>query len=392
MKMPKAGVLAGCAAFALGLSGCSALPESGPSTSAVTAAAGDPASQNATFAMININGDVARLASQHLPPTLFRTFTDHRGSVDPRIGVGDQLVVTIWESGPGGLFSSPVLPGVPSSGASSVTLPPQVVGRDGRISVPYAGTIPVLGRTPLQIQGEIVGALRGKAIQPQALVTRPVQASSTVTITGDAVGNAVLPLSPKGQRLLDVIAQAGGIRGIAADAMVKLSRGGHTEKVRFNHIVNDPHQNVYVRPNDIVTVNRDPRVFIALGATGANAQVPFDADSLSLSDALGKIYGLQDQRSDARGVFLFRRVPYSVARVLLPGSPLVAPGRLTPIVFRLNMDKPDSLFVAQNFPVFNHDVLYVSNAPFVDVQKVVGVFNSLSSPVATTAGLKTALK
>ena len=392
MKMPKAGFMAGCVVVALSLSGCSVLPESGPSTSAVSDAASGTASQNATYAMIDITSDVARLASQHLPSTLFRSFTDHRGSVEPRIGVGDQLVVTIWEAGPGGLFSTPVVPGVPSSGASSVTLPAQVVGRDGRISVPYAGSIRVLGRTPGEIQAQIISALHGKAIQPQALVTRPVQASSTVTVTGDAVGNAVLPLSPKGQRLLDVMAQAGGIRGIAADTMVKLSRGGHTEEVRFNRIVNDPRQNVFVRANDVVTVNRDPRVFIALGATGANAQVPFDADHLSLSDALGKIYGLQDQRSDVRGVFLFRRVPYSIAKVLLPGSPLVVRGHMTPIVFRLDMHKPDSLFVAQNFPIFNHDVLYVSNAPFVDLQKIVGVFNSLSSPVATTAGLKTALK
>lgn len=378
--------------LALMLSACSTLPESGPSTSDVVKVSASDSAQGGPYALIDITSGVASTLSHYLPGNLYGTFGDHRSAVESGIGVGDQLVVTIWEAGPGGLFSSAVIPGQPSTGASSVTLPAQVVGRDGRISVPYAGSIRVLGKTTAQVQSVIVGALRGKALQPQALVTRPVQGSSSVTVTGDAVGNAVLPLSPKGQRILEIIAQAGGIRGIAPDTVVNLSRGGRTVRVRFDRIVNDPHENIDVRPNDVVTVNRDPRVFIALGATGASAQVPFNADSLSLSDALGKISGLQDQRSDASGVFIYRKVPYSVAKILLPGSPLVERGHATPVVFRLDMHAPSSLFFAQNFPIFNHDVIYVSNAPFVDFQKVLSVFNTISAPVTTAAGLKTALK
>jgi polysaccharide export outer membrane protein len=51
-----------------------------------------------------------------------------------------------------------------------------------------------------------------------------------------------------------------------------------------------------------------------------------------------------------------------VARPLTAESRLIRPGKLTPVVHRLNMRDPNSLFVAQAFPIFNKDVLYVSNA------------------------------
>jgi len=72
----------------------------------------------------------------------------------PRItlGVGDVVSVTIFEAGPGGLF-------VPSDAGARpgnfVTLPDQVVDTNGNITVPYAGTIRALGRTPAAVQEAI---------------------------------------------------------------------------------------------------------------------------------------------------------------------------------------------------------------------------------------------
>src|SRR5258708_31058014 len=103
-------------------------------------------------------------------PAVRAGFPETAPPADPTIGVGDSVVVTIWEAADGGLFSGPA--NAPSGpGAHSVTLPPQLVGRDGAISVPFAGRIPVAGHLPLDVQHAVEKRLTGKAIDPQPIVT-----------------------------------------------------------------------------------------------------------------------------------------------------------------------------------------------------------------------------
>ncbi len=76
-----------------------------------------------------------------------------------------------------------------------------------------------------------------------------------------------------------------------------------------------------------------------------------------------------------------------------PTSPLVQPGRLTPVVYRLDLSDPDSMFLEQSFHVANRDLIYVSNSRSTEVQKVfaiiggglgtVGSFASIASAGAT---------
>ena len=58
-----------------------------------------------------------------------------------------------------------------STGSRSVTIPDQVVGADGGISVPFAGRVPVAGRSTVDVQHEIEQRLAQKAIEPQVIVT-----------------------------------------------------------------------------------------------------------------------------------------------------------------------------------------------------------------------------
>src|SRR6266581_4297471 len=62
-------------------------------------------------------------------------------------------------------------------------------------------------------------------------------------------------------------------------------------------------------PGDVLTLVRLPQSFTAFGATGANAQISFPSEKLTLVEALAKAGGLQDLRSDPEGVFLFRFEP-----------------------------------------------------------------------------------
>jgi polysaccharide export outer membrane protein len=367
------------------LPGCSTFPNVGPSASDVEQQAGAPA--EARYEFVDIDSSVVEFLRARAPDSLITSFGDYRPSVEPRIGVGDYISVTIWEAGAGGLFSAPLVTDRFSTGSKSATIPDQAVGRDGSISVPYAGRVRVVGRSTAEVQQIVESALEGKAIQPQVLinVTRPI--SNTVTVTGEVTTGARVPLSMKGDRLLDVVATAGGLRAPVNETFVQLSRGPRTARVALARVVSDPRENIYMRPGDVLTLVRDPQVFIAYGATGRNAEIPFDADGVMLSQALAKAGGLLDFRADPTGVFIFRYEPEHVVRRLRPDSTLIQRGRLTPVVYRLNLRDANSLFVAQHFRIFSKDVMYVSNAPLTELQKALQIFNMVASPVATGASI-----
>ncbi|TDT91466.1 polysaccharide export outer membrane protein [Azorhizobium sp. AG788] len=377
-------------AVALSLSGCESLPQVGPNAQEVVSQSVEQNTQR--YEVVDIDNavlDVVRLRAQD---TLYTSFGHSGPARSPLVGVGDFVAVNIWEAGAGGLFSAPVVAGSFTTGSKTATIPDQVVKPSGTISIPYAGEVQAAGRTTEAIQDEIVKALTGKAIQPQVLVTVTKPVSSTVTVTGEVVQGARVPLTAKGDRLLDVIATAGGVRAPVNETFIQLSRGNRTVRVSMERVVSDPRENVYMQPGDVLTVVRDPQVFLAYGATGANAEVPFNSSGITLATALVKAGGLQDNRSDPSGVFVIRYEPEFIARKLRPGSPLVVPGGLTPVVYRLNLRDTNSLFVAQHFPIFNRDVIYVTNAPITDVQKAMQIFVLVSSPATTGASLYTSMK
>ncbi|WP_246444476.1 hypothetical protein [Sphingomonas sediminicola] len=85
--------------------------------------------------------------------------------------------------------------------------------------------------------------------------------------------------------------------------------------------MSDSRQNVILEPGDVVTVFYQPYTFTALGATGSNAEVPLEATEVSLSQALGRVGGLQDNRADVKGVFVFRfEDPRALDPSLLAGA------------------------------------------------------------------------
>jgi polysaccharide export outer membrane protein len=378
-------VAASLAAVAVGLAGCADLPSSGPSALAVM----DGGAVNATsqpYEVIDIDPSTIDVLSRRPRSSFAARFGDHRPSVEPLIGVGDIITVTIWEASSGGLFSSPAALERVSAGANSATIPEQVVGRDGAITVPYAGRVRVAGRTARAVQELIQHALEGKAIQPQVLVTDNKPISASITIGGEGVGvSQRLPLSVKGDRLLDVIAEAGGVRMPVNQISVILLRNGVTERVALQRVTVDSHENIFMRPGDVVTLVQDPQTYVIAGATTQNGEIPFGSDQLSLAQALVKVGGLADFRADARGVFVFRLETPSTLHALRPDSMVLARSGRIPVVYHLDLSNPNSLFMEQRFQIAPHDLVYVSNAPSVEVQKAADIFNGLVSPLSTSA-------
>jgi polysaccharide biosynthesis/export protein len=359
---------------------CSYLPTAGPTTGQVV----DQAVQDnqTRYDVVDVNANVVTTLLAQPAASLRARFGKDGKPAAPKIGIGDTISISIWEAAGGGLFGSSPTIGV-SPGSRNVTIPEQVVARDGAISVPFAGRVPVVGRSLVEVQRTIEQRLAEKAIEPQVIVTMTKSVTNAAAVSGEVVNGARVPLSVNGDRLLDLIALAGGAKSPVYETFVRLSRNGATVTIPMETLVSDPQENIYGWPGDVVTLVRIPQSFSVFGATGDNAQVTFNAENITLAEALAKAKGLQDLRADPAGVFLFRFEPPAVVSAL--GAPLLStgPDRTSPVVYRLDMSDAHSYFLAQRFPVEDKDVIYVANARLNELQKFFTLLNTITGPVIT---------
>jgi len=373
-----AAILACLAGAALG--GCSTLPTAGPTTGQVVDQS--VKDNQPRFDVVDVDDNVvSALLAQ--PAESFRNrYLKYGKPPDPKIGIGDSITVTIWEAAGGGLFGAGITTGV-SPGSRSVTIPDQVVARDGAISVPFADRIPVAGKSPLEVQRVVEQRLADKAIEPQVLVVITKSITNSVTVSGEVVAGARVPLSVNGDHLLDVIALAGGAKAPVYDTFVRLSREGVTATIPMEKLVSDPAENIYAWPGDVLTLVQVPQTFSVFGATGSNMQVSFGAQEITLAQALAKAGGLLDLRADPAGVFLFRFEPPAVVGALKAPPLAIGPGGTSPVVYRLDLSDANSYFFAQRFPVEDKDVIYVANARLNELQKFFTLLNTITGPVIT---------
>jgi len=337
-----------------------------------------------TFHMVEIDPRVVSILESQPRAGLLGRLESYGKPPSPTIIVGDTVAVSIWQAGSGpGLLAPRPAPGVgPTPGpqpGQEVIIPDQVVGRDGAISVPYAGRVRVAGRTPLQVQNTIEERLAEQVVQPQAIVTVTKTASNTVTVSGEDMVGQRVPLSPGGDRVLDVIASAGGSKSPVYDTSVLISRKGRTATIPMTNLVSDPKDDIYAWPGDVITIERTPKRFAVFGATSTNNQVPFGATRLDLAQAVARAGGLLDLRADPEGVFLFRFESPAVVNAL--GIPnLTHQPEGSPVVYHLNLRQVDGYFLADNFAIKNNDLIYVANAPLTSVQKFFTMIGVITAP------------
>ncbi|KKC24477.1 polysaccharide biosynthesis/export family protein [Sphingomonas sp. SRS2] len=367
------------------LSGCAALPSSGPTGRQVIRGAEDPDAA-LKFAVVDLDG----AAFQKLlaaPPT-GRAIGQlaalaREGRVD-RIAPGDALQVNIYEVGMTlfGNSTQSTTSGLGSNAAltSPDTVDPTVrsqpvnivtVASDGTIRLPYVGRLMVAGSTAYDVQRMIEQALHGKSQSPQAMVTVVNSPGNSIYLIGDVNRSGRVPLTAARERLLDAVATAGGSKTSSADTLIRLTRGGQSAEMRLGDIRAGSSDDLTLLPGDRVELVYQPRSFSAFGATPRVSQVNFDAPGVSLAEALARVGGPNDVQADPRSVFLFR---YDAAAIAA-GEP--------PVIYRLNLMKPESYIIAQNFPMRDKDLIYIANSAANPVSKFVGILNQLFAPLLT---------
>ena len=364
----------------LALSACAFLPTSGPSRNEVQTRAGGG------IQVVDVNDGVARrLLESHSSRLLSDALGGTPGNSEA-VGPGDVLEVSIWEAPPATLFSlttgsSPPSVGTPSSvvPSNAATLPAQTIASDGTIYVPFAGNTLVTGKSLREIEAEITRKLRGRAHEPQVLVRLIANNTAYVTVVGDVNNSVRMPLTPRGEHLLDALAVAGGTKDPVEKMSLQVTRGDGVYSLPLETVIRDPRQNIPLRAGDVVTALFQPLSFTALGATGKSDEINFEARGISLAQALARAGGLIDNRSNAEGVFIFR---FESKQTLgfsadVPATP---DGRV-PVIYRVDLKDPRSFFVAQSFPMENKDVLYIANAPGSELQKFLNLLLSTIYPI-----------
>ena len=354
----------------LGLGACASVPSDGPSAHALRS---QSSSKPANYAIVDLDYGVARRIE--VEPSAALAGLREASSAAPvdLIAEGDVLAVSVFEAGAGGLFTRPT---EAASSPVPQTFPRAVVDSQGQVAIPYAGEIHVAGLTPAAAQEAIRRALRGKALNPQVTVGVVESRANAVTVIGEVRTAGRFPLADHADRLLDVIAAAGGATKPPADVAVVVVRGDRIAESAYGDVMRTPAENIRLAPQDQVRIVYRPRRYTAFGAFGRVAEIPIEDDSLSLASAMSRAGGLDTNSANAGSVLVFRFERPEVARALGVTQTLTPKG--APVVYRLNLRNPEGFFVASSFRIEPNDILYVPRSNITEAKKFLDVINVIS--------------
>ncbi len=361
-------------AMALALGACG-LPRSGPNTAEILAGSVENGGQTN---IVNVDDRVAQVSIVETPLGFSRAFLNTGAISVDRIRAGDKLTVTIWENVENGLLVA--------AGASSTTLRDIQVDQLGNIFVPYAGVVRASGRTPEELRIDITRLLARQTPDPQIEVRREAGEAAVVNVVGGVNRQGVFALSAANRKLTAVLAVAGGVAIDPAGTRITVQRGQESGAIWLRDLYANPENDINLRAQDRIIVERDQRYFTVLGASSGQTRVEFLSRSPSVVDALSAVNGLNGQIADPRGIFVFRMEPAEIANAVLETDEFTTPQRLAYVI---DLTKEESIFTAQAFRLRDRDTIYVTEAPFVSwmrvLETVAGTVNTLDS-LATIAG------
>ena len=160
---------------------------------------------------------------------------------DPRmdtyvIGVPDVLEITVWEQ--------PDLSGE------------VLVRRDGKISVPLLGDEVAAGRTPDELARQIEKGLARFVTDPRVDVSVVEMRSQVVSVIGGGIVNSGILELRSDMRVIDAIAEMGGLTPFAKKREIRVLRGDESYPFDYSAYMNGdaPRSNFLLAPGDTIIV------------------------------------------------------------------------------------------------------------------------------------------
>jgi polysaccharide export outer membrane protein len=358
-------------AVSVSLTACG-LPRSGPNKSEIYK--GSVLEEGDAF-IITVTPEVTR-ATSVIPALGFSSAFVNAGVVgSDTISAGDVLGLTVFEN----VKDDPLLG---NTGQRVSALEEVQVDGQGYIYVPYAGRIKAAGQTPEGLRQAITRKLDTQTPDPQVSVRRVAGDGSTVSVSGSTGAQGVFPIQRPTRTLSGMLASAGGVSINPETAIIRVTRGGKSERVWLEDLYENPSYDIALRGGDKIVVEADTRNFVALGATGAQSLVTFETKTISAIEAIATVGGLSSSIADPTGVFVFRNEPAEIANAVLGRNDLVGDQRF---VYVLDLTQPTGMFEARDFTIRDEDTVYVTEAPYVQWNKTLSAINGSASAAGSVA-------
>ena len=364
---------------------CSHLPSGAPTVREFSSAKVGTSSPQ--YQIIDLTPQIVHILATYSYPGLAGRLgpTSYRPSL--ALLPGDIVTVTVFDVGSQSLLGSAqggndlAAANSPLAGHTTV-IPSQVVELDGAIKIPYAGSIRIAGLTPTQASREIEDALRGQAHAPQAVVSVVASPLDSVVVGGDVARPGVIPLTVRAERILDVLAAAGGPKYEPYDSDLQLVRRGLAVKIGLQDVVDNVADNIAVAPGDSLFVSRDPRTFSVLGAAMKVSQYDFGMERVTLAEAVARAGGPNDALANVQNLYLLRYEPKALMDRLVAGSaqPPSANSAIEfePVAYHLDLRHGGGYFLAQTTQLRDKDVIVITNADADHLQKTIALVRGLT--------------
>jgi polysaccharide export outer membrane protein len=277
---------------------------------------------------------------------------------------GDIIDVTIWEASPGFLFNaSNKINSQSISGSASINkIPTQTVDLNGEIYIPYIGRINIENLSKSELERLIVDKLENKANNPQVLVNANYL-NSEINIIGEVSKPGKYQLNV-GDSILDLIAKAGGTKQNAKDTLLTLTRKENNYELPLSSIYDDPKNNIKLNFGDSLIFTTKPKKAVFLGALNSNQTLDFGPSDINLMEALSKVYGLNDQRANAKRIYIFRNLNENQ------------------ILYSIDLTRIESFTYASRFYIKDNDIIIVTNNAIYEGQKALSIIGGIFSPVS----------